>query len=541
MNKHQNIVLGGFLTLAIIGSTIFVSQKLDKSIDIEKFNQFESMLKESKERLSVLEAQQKNLSNVFEALKTDVSAFSQTISSFDGIVGESKKTIGEFANQQKDLDLIVKDLRTQEGSFKENISIISGAITERLKDQVLGNQKAGEKAFELAKNAEAQKNYDLAELYYLSAINHLPSETKFLKGYLDFVLSENKNLQSLSRASEILDLALYQANPNDIVEILGSKTKIEEAERKLLGDNDNASEKEKEDFSKNYKIVINGALSCDEIAQSENISDMLRERQSMLGELLQNSYADKSDIENLKAEIDKTNSLLMASIALDSADGVLEKIGPIDGNTAKMTQLQLNAANNYLTQAWTENLSKIPSLDKKAKKISEEIIIKEKKVFEILAKPYEKKIDKLTSEISTITGLSDSTTEDIEKASNLLKEAYKNLAKIQDEETAAKCQKEIEDKALAKVKELEKKRYEKYQRWAIKNISEANFELDNGNDALDIFEEHLQKINTSLLLPDIAALYAEVFSKCRENSKDKMSIVIKKAEANKKLKPLEDF
>ena len=187
----------------------------------------------------------------------------------------------------------------------------------------------------LAEDALSRKDYEFAEVYILSAINHRPSEIKYINKYYEHFITRNEtppNIDKLQRFSDILDVAIYQVNPDNIAEVLKIKEAIEKKQRDILESETPQLSQMGKDIDKDFNNVISGELSIDNISKKSDITKALLERILSINELLSSDTVQPDQLPILNEELEYTKSLYAASVALDSATTVFTKIDKLIPN-----------------------------------------------------------------------------------------------------------------------------------------------------------------------------------------------------------------
>ena len=95
--------------------------------------------------------------------------------------------------------------------------------------------KAAAEAVALAKAAEQAGNMNLAKIYYLSAVNHAPSEFSILNGYARLVLRDPAaTTEEFARLKSVLQISLYQISPRTMTNALALLSQVVGREEELL-------------------------------------------------------------------------------------------------------------------------------------------------------------------------------------------------------------------------------------------------------------------------------------------------------------------
>mgnify|MGYP006962945070 CR=1 FL=1 len=523
-------ILPASLLLIFVASVVIVKKTDAFSFNIE-FNQ--------NEKIVGLDKQQQNLSRAIQNLQNDTVKFNESASEISNAL---ISLLDGKTKQQQDLQNIISDLQRDTLKFNASISEISETLLRSLDDKVIGNQKAAESALKLAENALLRKDYEFAEVYILSAINHRPSEIKYINKYYEHFIVKNEtppNIDKLQRFSDILDVAIYQVNPDNIAEVLKIKEAIEKKQRDILESETPQLSQMGKDIDKDFNNVISGELSIDNISKKSDITKALLERILSINELLSSDTVHPDRLPILNEELEYTKSLYSASVALDSATTVFTKIDKLipnensaNDNNAKLAKSQINTAISFLPQIWTIDTARISVLDTKAHSLLGKLGEKEKTANKILSKKPIAEIEKIlvavkeiaVDDIKSKTALIENVKEESKKIDML-------LAEIQDKNLYYNTRDNTLKEVSEIIKKLELDRTKKYQKWAVGEIAKAN-QLCDEKDYDSAFK-YLKPIDTTLPLSNVYSLYNSVFEKCANNSKKRDEMTLEKAETEK--------
>lgn len=525
--KKTKYILPVFLLLIFAASVVIVKKTDAFSFNLE-FNK--------NEKIVGLEKQQQNLSRAIQILQNDTAKFNTTASEISDILIRS---LDGKTKQQRELQNIISALQQDTKKFSASISEISNTLLRSLDDKVVGNQKAAESALKLSEDACARKDYELSEVYILSAINHRPSEIKFINKYYEHFIVKSEtplNIDKLQRFSDILDVAIYQVNPENIADVLKIKYEIEKRQKDILESETPQSSQIEKDIDNNFNNVVSGELSVDSIAKKSDITKALLERILSINELLSSDTVQPERFAILNEELEYSKSLYAVSVALDSACTISKKIDKLipskdSGNdkNAKIAKNQINTAISFLSQIWSVDTARISVLDEKAAELFGKLEKQDKTANVILSKRSVAEIEKIfgkiremaKDDIKSKTSLIESVNEESKKIDKLLSE-------IQDKDLYYKTRDNTTNGISEIMKKLELERRKKYQKWAVGEIAKANKLC--GEEDYDSAFKYLNPIDTTLLLSNVYSLYNDVFEKCASGSKKRDEMTLKKAE-----------
>ena len=525
--KKTKYILPVFLLLIFAASVVIVKKTDAFSFNLE-FNK--------NEKIVGLEKQQQNLSRAIQTLQNDTAKFNTTASEISDTLIRS---LDGKTKQQRELQNIISALQQDTKKFSASISEISNTLLRSLDDKVVGNQKAAESALKLSEDACARKDYELSEVYILSAINHRPSEIKFINKYYEHFIVKSEtplNIDKLQRFSDILDVAIYQVNPENIADVLKIKYEIEKRQKDILESETPQSSQIEKDIDNNFNNVVSGELSVDSIAKKSDITKALLERILSINELLSSDTVQPERFAILNEELEYSKSLYAVSVALDSACTISKKIDKLipskdSGNdkNAKIAKNQINTAISFLSQIWSVDTARISVLDEKAAELFGKLEKQDKTANVILSKRSVAEIEKIfgkiremaKDDIKSKTSLIESVNEESKKIDKLLSE-------IQDKDLYYKTRDNTMNGISEIMKKLELERRKKYQKWAVGEIAKANKLC--GEEDYDSAFKYLNPIDTTLLLSNVYSLYNDVFEKCASGSKKRDEMTLKKAE-----------
>ena len=515
---------------------------------------FERLFDNTDAKFTQLGGQCQNLENLLTSIQNEVAFLNmgkEKLALFDDLIRTQKKQVEVLNGQYTQFRVLIDSIGAKNKELSSSVSEISNVLTESLKEQVFGNKIAAERAFVLAQEAAAKGESDIAEVYFLNAINHFPTEIKILNAYADFILNgtEDVILERIQRFTGILDLAIYQVPPDSIPDVQSIRERIIKKSEAILSAEASSNEKEEGEFKQNYEIVFNGKLSFAQIEKESNISDKLKERLDLLKELNSDEFVvlqKDDDGEKIAKAIESTSAMFFISHTLDSVAEVLKKAEGLikEGDCGKMkiAREQLNAANSLLSQLWGYDYSPMPTLRVNADNAQEQILASNKEINKILSKKECLKVDKCLREIEDI---SKNNFNPYTKRINEIKEVGEKISlllqQIPDEDMNKEYSQKSTKSVMEKLKTLERGRYLKYQKCALEKLELAKGRLDSDSDKWGVFHEYLKDINPSFLLPDIGTLYAKIQEKYFGEPEDQFKISMEKAEAFDKLKTLDDF
>lgn len=124
--------------------------------------------------------------------------------------------------------LLVLTLLNQRHQTKQIESLASDPQRPRPTEKFVKNPQEAKEAVGLAKAAEKRGDLKLAKIYYLSAVNHAPSEFPVLKDYAELVFRDpSGTTDDLDRLKSVLQTSLDQIPPAFITNATGLLAKTE--------------------------------------------------------------------------------------------------------------------------------------------------------------------------------------------------------------------------------------------------------------------------------------------------------------------------
>ena len=235
-----------------------------------------------------------NIEKQFDSLSTELSLGKQAVngakaalegrcSQIDEAIRQGTEAISNSNTQMRETIKLEIDRVSQDN--KECIARILNAEYE-----IKSNSTYANEAIELAESAIQNKEYDLAKVYVLNAINHMPYEIKYIEIYYNLVCNECPvTLQELRQLINILDVSVYQINPSAIASVVAMKQNIMQTmamrERK---EQEISVASLKEEMNRHMNELEQGELSWQHIrkANEEIDSALLKQRIELLEGLI---------------------------------------------------------------------------------------------------------------------------------------------------------------------------------------------------------------------------------------------------------------
>lgn len=445
-----------------------------------------------------------------------------------------------------------------EQAAKENKECIAQVLQAEY--DIKSNSVYAAEAMKLAEKAMSENDFDLAKIYSLNAINHMPYEIKYIEAYFQLLEKQSPTQEELKRFADILDMSVFQIAPTEIQRVITIKSTIlQKLETISLEEQEKSSKEYQKTLALKIDSLEKGELSLTHIISGNaNVNiDMLSARIETIKSILEESVLDEKETNKWNSELTKANIIFQLAVTLASVENATSKADATTAKTspAKMEELvtaqnQLQTANALLAQIWTMDCSAVPEHLEKAKAYQTKITEIDTKIKKQGSRPAFDDIKKLVEnnqyEYSQSYG---KYTERIKKISINIEKIKEKLTEISDDE----MQKEVFDdlkKAGDFLQDLSKLRYNAYQKWALEQLKNCHksfisykklFGLKNITKAQgnELFNNYLLDINPALLSYDMQSLYNSIYQEVYDVVEDKTESQITKA--NHVCKSLEDF
>ena len=467
-------------------------------------------------------------------------------SRYDSLARNLQSGLEQVTNENRDIhgkyDSLAKLVNEGlEQAAKENKACIARALQAEY--EIKSNSSYAGEAMKLAEKALAGNEIELAKIYLLNAINHMPYEIKYIEAYFQLLEKLNPASEELKRFSDILDMSVFQIAPGDIQQIVYIKNTImQKMEAMSIAEQKKSAEIYQESLAQKVASLVDGKLLMDKIIKrSGNVNlDLLSARIETIRSLLDEDILDENEAGKWRAELSKANVVFQLAATLVNVDNATSKAeeGTAQNAPSKLelvtAQNQLQTANAMLAQVWTMDCSPAPELLEKAKSYQGRITRIDAKIKEINSLPPYNEIKGLVGEIQRAYSQSyGSYTGRIKTITSCVEKAKEKLAEVSDEKMQIEILADLK-KAAEYLQELSKDRYNAYQKWALGQLQECHSKYKSYNvvtDARgnDLFNSYLLDINPALLSYDMQSLYNSIYQKVYEEVEDKAASQISKA------------
>jgi len=385
-------------------------------------------------------------------------------------------------------------------------------------------------AVALAQAAEQAGDTNLAKIYYLSAVNHAPSEFSHLKNYSDIVFRDPAvTTEDFDRLKSVLQISLYQIPPTSVTNALALLSETQQRENQLI-------------VAQTPKIVpVNWQDQFDQITKASPLdvtwSDPKQlskrwENFNQIAESLREEPSQTNLLEQVENEAELTQNVLTASRLAQVMDIILQSLDSSVKQQPEKAVSQLQTAEATLGQLWGIDFNIVgwpKALNDKVNAYPKAIQSYVEKVAEVKSRPYVNQIRDVIAKAKAYK---------IEKADNKCQKAWEHYDHCLSDVKAAAVnisstdgRKEAES-ALQEIANLgvsvKRDQYDAYQRWAIECCKDA---FDKYSSFTTMTRDHawqcfyagdLASIDQIVLSPDVSRIFNDVMSKITVDAKGHM-------------------
>jgi len=413
-----------------------------------------------------------------------------------------------------------------------------------------------EEALALAEKAKTSGDTKLAAIYYLSAINHAPSEYRFLQAYSDLVMATtDPQTEDIAQLRSVLQVSTYQVPPARIAELLSLLGEAEDREAAVLARQ--APTPQSVDW-KSQLDDLNTTKTIEESwADSEHIAGLVDTLADTVGSLRE-EQPDSELLHRAENELDLSRLVLRATLLASTLDTLMANLVASMNQPEKAVSL-LQTAEATLGQLWGVDQTGLPmALSNKMdgypitiKKLSDDFSRIESvrpiaNIADLLEQADE--LSKANFEWIGVPTNPPKNQRKIEEIKTLAEEIFNQSKLI----TSVKGRKIVE-LALKRVQknlaDVQRRQFDAYQKWAIgqtaiafKSYDETNF-VTSANDKVwwILKNTKLADIDQALLTSETGNAFRDVLGKLIDKVDGETAFEIQKhlAEGNKKA--LTDF
>jgi hypothetical protein len=398
---------------------------------------------------------------------------------------------------------------------------------DKLVTEIYAGSQRQHDAIQLAKNAQQNDDIQMAQLLYLNAYHANNAELTPLAHYTQMLLNTQPDVNQLTQLKDILESASYHINPSNINQLLELLSQVQQHI---------ASEKV-EHWQTLYAQINETPLTT----MLQNLNHYWQQSQMLLQ--LMNEQPNVPDIEyrTIQALTSQLQSLLQTSLLLDNAEQQLQAINQTLGNNNTVGVVyRLNIVENNIAQIFTQKQQTLSQLQFRIEQVLTQTESAQTYLSELIDIP------KLASIKQIVQTLEEQNEKQDEVLLTSLKNVTNTFSKINNSSIREQAHEylEILQARLAKVKR--DKQFD-YNRWVIARCHRAFKEYQaesfvSDEDAVRIFKFYdLQRIDQSLLSPEVSRVYMEVLHKLMAKMSVDSIVWVEEQLALAKKKTLGDF
>ena len=452
--------------------------------------------------------------------QTEIKTLNLSVTTMTQIVVDIQKRLERMDQEIRAVSM--NKLQTDDAAMEKIVANAEKRL-ERMEQEIravsMNKLKADEvavaQAMKKAQEALARNEAALARLYLLNAINHAPHNTACLFEYYKLCKQESDSMseQEWGQFRNILELAIYQIPPEEIEKIQALYDDVVKSmESRSVAAAKKAEADQKEKIKYSLQELKTGKYAWDKLIDENFFIDLnlIQERLALCNEL-RNVVEDDSLINE---ELNRTVAVFSGLSQIKAVEDTLKNakdslsVSPPNLNSANA---QLQTARNGLSQIWSIDYSLVPAeIKKRATELVDHIASLEKNYNKLKSEPACRRIDNTIAEIENISRKDGEFTPRIKAITEKLQEIGTEMREITDADTFKNYEKKI-TRAGNILQDLQRDRYKKYQRWAIKQCR-SSFTKYNAEGTKGI-DGYLIKIDPSLLSPPVAELYNNVLQK----------------------------
>lgn len=480
-------------------------------------------------------------------VQRDQAEFSKSHEAYINLIATTQKNIADLAKQQE--QEVCASIKRGEDKYYA-----------LLEDQLIRSKKEAENAFQEAQKALSDQKRDLAKIYVLNAINHLPGEVKYVMFYYSLVMGgQTVGVPELQQLANVLDSVVYQIKAQEVPEVIKMKESVMDRSSKIA---EETAQKTQEENKRNLQDVIatleSGRIALNVILSKDSNSvkvGLLRERMETLESILSDSLLSAEETRDISDKLKTTTTIYSIAVALESVERVIQTAkktlppaAALSGIETTRARNQLQTAVALLAQVWSaDDYPVAVSLFQKAKEYQVQISDINKKLDVHVSAEAIQKVKQALDEIRALPNKGGSYTPRINRITELSKEIASYFPQIVDAESQANLLKEAA--CVPDVQTwLSKARYTAYQEWARERLKGAITQYKKYDtkmsvtkeEAKEIFNNYFLDIDPSLLVADIQTLYGSIYRFVYDKlEEDKAEMEYNKAKHDSK--KLEDF
>jgi hypothetical protein len=413
--------------------------------------------------------------------------------------------------------------------------------------------KPAAEAVVLAKAAAQAGDTILARIYYLSAVNHAPSEVSILNSYAELVLRDpSATTEDLARLKSVLQLSMYQISPGNITNALALLSQVVNREEQLLAEL--TPNPVPVDWGKRFaEILRNFPLD----AAWKDLQQMSK-RWEALSEMvmsLREEHPDTSLLQRVEGELDLTQRVLTALRLSAALDTIMKALDSSSGSPEKAVSL-LQTAEATVGQVWGIDSDGWPAgLRSKVDQYPMNIQNHVHAVAKVKSQPFLKIIeDERQSAIGIVRntmgtssdpggGLYQKIVKDCERSLAKALAAAQSVSWIEGRKQVDADISEIQG-ALAAAR---RKQFDAYQKWVLRRCQQAfdlwknEIHVTQRESQQFIEKATLMAVDQNVLSPEVSRAFNDVLAKLTAEMDGKAIFAVQKGCAEATKVKLEDF
>ena len=412
------------------------------------------------------------------------------------------------------------------------------------------SKPAGE-ATALAKAAEKAGDTNLAKIYYLSAINHAPSEFSMLKNYAELVFRDSSaTAEDIARLKSVLQISLYQIPPTSVTSALGLLSEAVRREEQLLA-------------AQNPKPVpMNWPGLFEQLTKSTALDNswadlkQISRRWDGLNEIVESLREEQPDsalTKRVERELELTQRVLAAARFANALDTMMAALNSSSEQPEKAVSL-LQTAEATLGQLWGIDSAGWPAaLRSKIDQYPKEIQRRVEVVAEVKSRPFLAKVEAERDSAKSYVKEANwkllvakgqpyqKVVTNCDGCFERAAAAAQNISSADGRKKAEAAIKEIRDIAV----DAKRKQFDAYQKWAVGQCETAFYAREKDGFYTDAdaeaYSAYLAKIDQKLLSSETSRLFTDVLNKLTAGRGGETVFGIQKRCATPPWKTLEEF
>ena len=417
--------------------------------------------------------------------------------------------------------------------------------------------KPASEAVALAKAAEKTGNTALAKIYYLSAINHAPSEISILHNYAELVFRDSSaTAEDFAQLKSVLQISLYQIPPASVTNALGVLSKAMRREEQLF-----AAQTPK-------PVPVNWQQRFEQLTKSNTLDDSWADLKKIsrrwdglneIAESLREEQPDTDLTKQVERELELTQRVLAAARLSNALDTMMAALNSSSEQPEKAVSL-LQMAEATLGQMWGIDSAGCPAaLRSKIDQYPKEIQSRVEVLAEVKSRPFLAKVEAERASVRSYVNPDnwtdnwkslDASGQPYQKVITNFNGCFEraaaaaqNISSAEGRKKAEPIMKEINELAL----DAKRKQFDAYQKWVLGRCQIAfdsynRTKVVSEKDALMFFKNaNLAAVDQGVLAVAVSRAFNDVLAKLTAEMDGKAVFSVQKDCAEQPKKRLEDF